>query len=830
MTLTTALTALAPSPLPVSGPVLALLLAALALVLGYLQAPFWMWTIAIGAGLWAAETPQWLLPVLVAPLVALNVRAVRALVLSAPLMHALRALRFLPEISETERIAIDAGDTWVDRELFSGRPDFASLALAPYGQLTPEERAFLEGPVAQVCAMTKDWDVYQRRDLPPEVWAFLRQHKFFGMIIPKGYGGLGFSTAAHSAVIEKLASRSLPLAVTVMVPNSLGPAELLIHHGTEQQRRHYLPRLASGQEIPCFALTEPDAGSDAAAIRSHGTVFRGNAGRFYVKLNWNKRYITLGSVSTVIGLAFKLHDPDNLLGLGTSPGITCALVPTATEGVLVDRRHDPLGVPFYNSPTQGRDVIVPIDAVIGGIEGVGKGWRMLMECLAAGRGISLPALATGTVKLCARVAGAHAVARKQFGTAIGRFEGVEEPLARLAGFAYAMEAARRYTCGGLDAGKKPPVVTAIVKYQLTELCRKAVNDGMDVLGGNGIARGPRNLLAHAYQGMPISITVEGANILTRTLIVFGQGAIRCHPFAYLEIEALEQRNARRFDEAFWAHFRHVVRNGSRALLLSLTRGLLAKPPTWGPTTRWYQRLAWASATFAFWADVAMLTLGGDLKRKEKLTGRFADALSWMYLGNAILRRFLEEGQRRDDQPLMTWAMRHAFDQLQGAFDGVFANLRVPGLTWLVRGPVAAWSRCNRFGPPPSDAEGAAAAQVLLQPSRERDALTAGMFMPAAADEALPRLERALELSVQADDLGRKVRAAIRQGKLPKGSPESLAKVAVERGVLQAAEAEIILQADKARRTACAVDSFSPAEYGVFPLRTTSTEEPQQVTS
>ncbi|HLQ37651.1 MAG TPA: acyl-CoA dehydrogenase, partial [Planctomycetota bacterium] len=582
--------------------------------LGFIGAPLVAWVALYGVAAFALGAPWWSWIVLL-PLVPLLLPALRRQLLSARLLQLLRDGGFLPQISDTERVAIAAGTVWLDGELFSGRPNLKKLAASPYPDLTEEERAFLDGPVTKACEMTDDWRVFQERDLPKEVWDFLKRERFFGMIIPKQYGGLGLSPSANSAVVTRLTTRSMPLAITVMVPNSLGPAELLIHYGTDAQKQRWLPALATGEEIPCFALTEPGAGSDAGAIQASGVVCRGDDGRLMLKLNWNKRYITLAAVSTVLGLAFQVHDPDNLLGKGPLPGITCALIPTSAAGVQLGRRHDPMGIPFYNCPTTGRDVMVPLeDAVIGGQQGVGQGWKMLMECLAAGRGISLPANSTGGAQLVARAAGAYAAVRQQFGLPIGRFEGIEEPLGRIAGYTYLLEAARRYTCGGLDAGAKPPVVTAIVKYHATELWRKVINDGMDVLGGAALSRGPRNLLAHGYMGTPICITVEGANILTRTLMIFGQGAIRCHPYAFQEIEAMAQNDPVRFDRNFWRHVRHVVRNGCRALLLGLSRGWLALPPRAGATARYWQKLSWASAKFAFWADLAMGALGGNLKR------------------------------------------------------------------------------------------------------------------------------------------------------------------------------------------------------------------------
>ncbi len=780
--------------------------------LGFTGAPLWAWAAVGLVALVGFGAPVWAVAVFAGLALVFNVPPVRR-VLSSGVMRAMRAMEFLPVISETEREAIDAGTVWVEGELFSGKPDFGRLMRQAYPGLSAEEQAFMDGPVAEVCRMTDDWEVWQRRDLSPEVWASLRRGRFFGLIIPQEYGGHGFSPSANSAVVAVLSTASSTLGITVMVPNSLGPAELLIHYGTEAQKAHFLPRLARGEDIPAFALTEPNAGSDAGAISSSGEVFRGDDGELYVRLNWKKRYITLAAISTVLGMAFKLRDPANLLGKGTELGITCALVPTKTPGVRLGRRHDPLGVPFWNCPTEGEDVVLKLeDAVIGGAAGAGKGWRMLMQSLAAGRGISLPASSTGGIKSVARVAGAHAAVRKQFGLPIGKFEGIEEPLSRIAGWAYLTEAARRYTNGGLDQGQKPAVVTAMMKYHTTELFRKALNDGMDVLGGNAISRGPRNALAHGYIGMPVSITVEGANILTRTLMIFGQGAIRCHPYALKEMRALQAGDVRGFDAAFWPHVGHVVRNGFRAVGLSLSRGWLAGSPVAGVGATYARRLAWSSATFAFLADLAMGTLGGDLKRKEKLTGRFADVFSWMYLASATLRRFEAEGRRREDEPFFRWAMEYALAEIQRAFDGLFANLDVPGLTWLFRGPLAAWSRLNRLSAGPSDALGHRVAAAMQTPGPQRDRLFDGVFVPQTTDRPLGRLEHALAVCTEAEGVARVLRDAVKAKRLPKAHPEALVRQAVEAGVITAEQAALLERAEAVRADAGAVDSFASEDY------------------
>jgi acyl-CoA dehydrogenase len=650
----------------------------------------------------------------------------------------------LPRMSETEREALEAGTVWIEGDLFSGRPDFRRMLAEPYPELTERERAFLDGPVEEVCRMVDPWELSRRRELPAEVWDFLKRERFFGLTIPQEYGGHAFSALACSTIFGKLASRSLPLSAVVLIPNSVGPAELLLAYGTDEQRRHYLPRLARGEEIPCFALTEPEAGSDAASLTSEGVVFRGRDGRIYLRLNWRKRYITLAPVATLLGLAVRLRDPENLLGQGEDVGITCVLVPTSTPGVEIGRRHDPLGIPFPNGPTEGRDVVVPLDAIPGGAAGAGKGWRMLMEALSAGRSISLPAQSAGGAKLAARVVGAYAAVRRQFGKPIGRFEGIEEPLARIAGLTYLMEAARVYTCGAVDSGNRPSVVSAIVKLQETELLRRIVIDGMDVLGGAGLCRGPRNVLADGYTGAAIGITVEGANILTRTLILFGQGVIRCHPYAQKEIQALAGGDGKALRRALIGHGLFLAGNLIRSAALGLTRGRFAHSPVSGPTARYYRRIAWASARFAALADLAMLSLGGKLKFKEKLSGRFADILSWMYLGLCTLRRFEAEGRREEDLPLVRWALDWSLARIQEAFEGLYRNFEGPLAFWM-RGPAAFWARVNPLGAAPSDREGGRLAAILQTPGEQRDRLTADLYLPTDPDEAVGRLERAFLL-------------------------------------------------------------------------------------
>ena len=772
----------------------------------------WLWFAVMLAALYVLGAPALAIVILAAIALVVVVRPVRKALVSRPLMGIIARMGLLPAISETERAAIEAGTVWVEGELFSGKPDWQRLLSANYPGLTEAEQAYLDGPIEELCAEVNDWKVWTDRAFTDDTWDTIRREKLFGMIIPPEYGGKGFSAMANSAVVQKLQTRCMPLATTVMVPNSLGPAELLIHYGTQEQRNHFLPKLADATSIPAFALTEPGAGSDAGAIAADGVLFKDESGELKIRLNFQKRYITLAAIAQVLGLAFKLRDPDNLLGRGKELGITCALVPSDTPGIVRGRRHDPLGAPFVNAPFEGHDVVVPIDAIIGGVDGAGHGWRMLMECLAAGRGISLPASALGGMKLVFLVTSAHAAVRRQFGLPIGRFEGIQEPLARIGGWTYLMDATRIYTLGAIDQGAAPAVVTAIVKYNLTELGRKAITHGMDILGGNAISSGPRNLLAHAYISNPIGITVEGANILTRTLMIFGQGAIRCHPWAYKEIVALASRDVAAFDQAFWGHVVHTVRNAVRSKLLSLTRGFVARIPVRGPARRYVRRLTWASASFAILADVAMVSLGGDLKRKEALTGRFADVFSWMFMAAATIRRFEAEGRREEDLPFFRWSMEYALREVQTAFEGLLLNLRVPGFSWVLRGPAYWFHRLNPVGRGPSDMLGQRVARLMQIPGEQRRRLTAGAFVPRSTDEPLGQLEAALESAAQARKVESKVSGAIRSGTLARKPKSSRFDRALAAGLITDEDAELVRKAAEQSWKAIQVDDFDLESY------------------
>lgn len=797
------------------------------LFIGYLSAPLIVWTVAGFMVLLGLGTPLILLAVYLTLMLIFLIKPLRVALVSKYVMNIMKKLGVVPQISATERTALEAGVVWIEKDLFSGKPDFEKILQEPYAKLTKEEQDFMSGPTEELCKMCSPWKIWKNRELPQDVWKFIKDKGFLGMIIPKEYGGLGFSAMAHSEVVMKLASRSLSASISVMVPNSLGPAELLIHYGTDKQKKYWLPRLAKGEEVPCFGLTEPLAGSDAGSITSSGIIFRGDDGKLYIKLNWSKRWITLASVSTVLGLAFKLRDPENLLGKGEDLGITCALIPSNTKGVDVSRRHDPLSIPFHNCPTMGIDVVVPLeDSVVGGVDGCGKGWSMLMECLAAGRGISLPAQSTGGAKLAFRTASSHSLIRKQFGVSIGKFEGVEEPLARIGATTYALEAMRRFTLGGLDKGLKPPVVTAMMKYQATEMGRKVVNDAMDIMGGAGISLGHRNLIAEGYVATPIGITVEGANIMTRTLIIFGQGALRCHPFAFDEVSAIESGDAKKFDTAFWGHIGHIVRNTCRSVLLSLSRGYLEGAPT-GTHSKvkiHYRRLQWASATFAILADIAMGSLGGQLKMKEKITGRFADIFSHMYMSTAVLKRFREEGQREEDLPYVQFFLKYSMAEIQKGFDGLFDNLKIPGFRWLFKEVLGAWSRINSIGSQATDGWSHLIANSMMYSSTQRDRMTDGIYWVAESTHGIEqvkvrskidqtaRLENAFIIVTKAEAAEKKIRSAIKAGSIPRKKGRAAWDEALAKKIISEDELRLLSDADQVRFDAILVDDYSETEY------------------
>lgn len=747
--------------------------------------------------------------------IVLLVRPLRYLIVSRPLLKIFR--KILPKVSQTEQEALDAGTVWWEGELFSGDPNWSTLLAYPKPQLSAEEKAFLDGPVEQLCEMLDEWKITRElHDLPPDVWQFIKDNGFFGMIIPKQYGGHGFSALAHSEVVMKIGSRSGTAAVTVMVPNSLGPAELLLHYGTDEQKNNYLPRLAKGLEIPCFALTGPDAGSDAGAIPDTGIIcrskFEGKKNVLGIRVTWEKRYITLGPVATLLGLAFKLYDPDGLLGEKKDLGITLALIPTNTPGISIGRRHFPLDAAFQNGPNSGKDVFIPVEWVIGGREGVGNGWRMLMNCLSVGRSISLPATSVGAAKLAARTSGAYGMVRTQFNMPIGHFEGVEEALARIGGNTYMMDAARVMTAGAVDLGEKPSVISAIIKYHLTERGRQVINDAMDVHGGKGICMGPSNYLGRTYQQIPVSITVEGANILTRSLIIFGQGAIRCHPYILKEIDAAnnsdDTRALQEFDQALTGHLAFSFNNGFRCLLYGLSGGALAKGPNIPFSEEmagYYRQLTRFSTAFALAADVSLLILGGSLKRKEKLSARLGDILSMLYLCSATLKRFEDDDRPDSDLPLLQWSIQDALYQMQLAFYGLLDNFPNRIMAWKMRLLIFPLGRAFS---PPSDELGHKVVKVLMTSGEARDRLTKSIYIPDSDNEPLGVLEQALQCAEKCKEANSKIRAAVKAGRVTAQGNEKISE-ALEQGVITDTEAKSLHEMASLRRSVIMVDDFAP---------------------
>jgi acyl-CoA dehydrogenase len=798
---------------------------AIFMLLAFFRATIWSWLVAllvlvpvVGIAFRISdEVMPFIIGLTGAIALVLGVPVLRRTLISYPVLLIFR--KILPQLSPTEQEALDAGTVWWEGELFTGSPDWYKLIHLPKPVLTEDEEHFLEREVETLCAMVDDWDVtHVRQDLSPETWQYLKDKGFFGMIIPREYGGLGFSALAHSAVITKLSSRSATLGVTAMVPNSLGPAELLLHYGTQAQKDQYLPRLAKGLEIPCFALTGPFAGSDAGSIPDYGIVcqgeFRGQR-TLGIRLTWEKRYITLAPVATLLGLAFKLYDPDRLAGGETNRGITLALIPTDTPGVNIGRRHFPLNSAFLNGPTQGKDVFIPMDYIIGGAARIGEGWRMLMECLSAGRGISLPSSATGAGKLAARATGAYARVRKQFKVPIGRFEGVEEPLARIGGNVYMMDAARLMSAVGIDLGEKPSVISAIVKYHCTERGRAVANDAMDVHGGKGICLGPSNYLGRGYQQVPIGITVEGANILTRSMIIFGQGAIRAHPYVIREIRAAhdninKSRALQEFDAAFFAHIGFVVGNAVRSAVYGLTgaRGITVPPVV---NERYYQKLTRYSTAFALMADASLLVLGGTLKRREKISARLGDILSQLYLCSATLKRFEDDGRPEEDLPLFRWAMDDAIYRIEQAFDGVLRNFPNRFAAAVLRAlifPLGVKAAA------PTDRQGHQIATLLMQPGATRERLTAGMYLPQDKNDPVGALEAALYSTLECEPLQAKVEEARKsQGPARVRGMDELERIADARakGVLRPEEAALLERDYEIRRKVVMVDDFAPEE-------------------
>ncbi|WP_251767027.1 acyl-CoA dehydrogenase [Shewanella indica] len=752
-----------------------------------------------------------ILLIIVALIALFFVRNIRLQFVTRPILAFFR--KVLPPLSDTEREAMEAGDVWWEAELFRGKPNWESLHAYGKPALSADEKDFIDHQVMTALKMIDDYDIVNnRKDLPPELWEYFKKEGFFALIIPKKYGGREFSAYANSTIVSKLASRSVSAAVTVMVPNSLGPGELLTHYGTKEQKEHWLPALAKGEEIPCFALTGPEAGSDAGAIPDEGIVCRGEfqgEETLGLKLSWNKRYITLAPVATVLGLAFQMRDPDGLLGDKVNLGITCAQIPTDHPGVKIGRRHNPLNMAFMNGTTQGDEVFIPLDWIIGGPQYAGRGWRMLVECLSAGRGISLPALATASGHMATKTTTAYSYVRKQFGMAIGQFEGVQEALARIIANTYQLEAARRLTTTGIDLKVKPSVVTAIAKYHMTELGRQVMNDAMDIQSGKGIQMGPKNYLAHGYMANPISITVEGANILTRSLMIFGQGATRCHPYVLAEMEAAGMEDnseaLERFDSLLMGHIGYALRNAFGSLGNALSRSYFERSPVSGDTRDYYKQMARLSKALALVTDLSMLILGGDLKRKEMISARLGDVLSQLYLGSATLKLFEDNGRQFDDLPIVKHVMDTRLQLAAKALEQAIANFPNRPVAWVMR--VLVFPLGNHFNGP-KDSQSIELVKSMLKPGPARDRLT---FLCPEFDgdtSGIAEVEAAFKAQYQCRELHSKLRKAQKDGRLPaKLAPLSLYQAALDAEVISKAEYEQLLEADKLRLAAINVDDF-----------------------
>lgn len=805
-------------------------------VLAYHRMPAIVWAVVSALALWGIGYRGWwpggllaVVWVLLIVMAAITIPSpLRRALVGAPLLQVFR--RILPAVSQTEQEALEAGTVWWDGELFSGRPDWKKLLAYPKPRLTAEEQAFIDGPLRELCEMLSDWEItHEMTDMPPQVWQFIKDHGFLGMIIPKAYGGKGFSALAHSQVVMQLTTRSGTAAVSVMVPNSLGPAELLLHYGTPEQKDHYLPRLAKGIEIPCFALTNPEAGSDAGGIPDFGIICRsawqGKPDVLGIRLTWEKRYITLGPIATLLGLAFRLYDPDRLLGQQEDIGITLALVPTDTPGVHIGRRHRAMTATFMNGPNWGKDVFIPMEYIIGGVDYVGQGWKMLMNSLAAGRSISLPANGVGIAKLAALTTGAYGRVRQQFKLSIGRFEGVEEAMARIAGNVYVMDAARMMTAGAVDLGEKPSVVSAIVKYHLTERGRQVINDAMDVHGGKGICMGPNNYLASAYIQTPIAITVEGANILTRTMIIFGQGAIRGHPFVLKEIEATREQDPdkalRDFDRAFFGHLAFTLSNVARVLWMGMTGARLTPVPGAPGLRRYYQQLTRLSSGFALTADMAMFLCGGTLKRRERLSARLGDVLSQLYLASTVLKRFEDDGRPEEDLPLVRWGLLDCLYRIEESFYSIFENLPWPVVAWVLRGLVfPLLMPYGREFAPPRDPLGHQVVGLMMTPGPTRKRLTRGVFISGNDNDAVSALESALLAVIAAEPVEAKLRQAQHAGQIAGRHAEQIAAEGLQHGVITQAEFDLLQRAAALRRQVIMVDDF-PQDFGKSELQQTT---------
>jgi acyl-CoA dehydrogenase len=745
--------------------------------------------------------------------VFLNIPSLRQYLFSKRILNIYR--RLMPSMSHTEQESLEAGTVDWEASLFSGMPDWEKMLAYSAGKLSHEEKNFLDTSVEEACRLANDWNITQNlADLPKELWDFLKKEGFFGLIIPKQYGGKEFSATAHLAILTKLYGRCSSLATTVSVPNSLGPAELLLQYGTEEQKNYYLPRLARGEEIPCFALTSPEAGSDAASMPDTGIICRGlfeGKEIIGIRLNWNKRYITLAPVATILGLAFKCYDPDHLLGDTVNIGITCALIPVQTPGITIGRRHFPLNVVFQNGPTQGHDVFIPLDWIIGGEKMLGHGWRMLMECLAAGRGISLPSTAVGGSKLASFATGAYARIRKQFNLPVGKFEGVEEALAMIGGYTYMINAGVKFAVAAIDRGDKPAVASAIMKYHATELGRKTINHAMDIHGGKGICLGEHNYIGRNYEAIPISITVEGANILTRNLIIFGQGAIRCHPYVLAELKAAQDSNQKRglknFDRALFQHLGFTISNKVRTFFLGLTSARFVSTPVCS-VSRYYQHFTRFSSALAFLADFCMFWFGGNLKRKERISARLGDILSLLFIGSGVLKQYAEQGYPELDKPFVDWSCQYLLFSLQRQINVLLQNFPNRWIASMLHFLIFPF---GKHFVEPSDKLDHAVADLLLNPNEARTRLTEGLYLSGIENNPLAVLEDALHKVIAAEPLEKRMKEALAHIQIQGTSFAEQIKACLARGVLNESEAALVRAAEEARKAVIAVDDFAPEE-------------------
>jgi len=796
-------------------------------VLSYQRASLNVWTLALAiffafvsrfTGFSVLSICLWILFFVI--FIPLHFSSLRYRVITLPILRFYR--KSMPTMSRTEREALTAGTVGWEGELFKGNPDWEKLFALPKPSLSIEEKSFIEGPVESLCAMIDDWDItHNLADLPPKMWEFLKKEGFFSLIIPKQYGGKEFSAYAHSQILLKVYGRSTTVGSTIAVPNSLGPAELLLHYGTEDQKNYYLPRLARGEEIPCFALTGPEAGSDAGAMTDTGVVCWGehNGEKVLgIRLNFNKRYITLAPIATVIGLAFKMYDPDHLLGKHEDIGITCALIPRNIPGISIGRRHYPASIVFQNGPIHGKDIFIPVDWIIGGPEMAGHGWRMLMECLASGRAISLPASGIGGAKAFAFASGAYARVRRQFGVPISRFEGIEQVLARITGYTYIMDATRTFTAVMIDQGARPAVASAITKYHVTELGRLLAVDAMDLHGGKGICLGPKNYLARFYESVPISITVEGANILTRCLIIFGQGAMRCHPYLFAEYEAARQKNPQdkskfcedketiiAFDKAFMGHLNFAFGNMIRTIVLSLTSGRIVKLQSQPFEKRYLQLATRFSSAFAMLADVSILVLGSSLKRKENISGRLGDILSYLYILSATLKHYNDQDRNTDDIPIVEWACQTCLFRIQEAFDEILKNFPNRWIAGILR--IMIFPYGQHFSKP-NDQLDHQIAQLISSPTSSRYRLAEGAFLSNVPGNMLSLLEDALIKSIQAEPIEKTIKTAIQDRVIRGSTIDEQAKTAYAQNIISKEQLTIVLEAEEARLKVIAVDDFA----------------------